>query len=190
MSLALRSFKSISSNLGAKVLSGLVQFVAFIFLARWVSIETFGVYTFALAIIALSVSFVEFGISGAFLYFSAENNVNKNEAAAVHFTFRVTLLFIWTILAVVGTFLFAEEKLQVFLYALIPITILSQLSTTHHAVLLQRVTTERSAILQVIASLVMLPFSLFFAFQGFSILALLTINATKAVVDFLGLFFF
>ncbi len=64
MDLAQRSLTSVSWNLGATLGRFAILLVRAVLLARWLPVETFGVYGLAGAVVGLSLVLPEFGLSG------------------------------------------------------------------------------------------------------------------------------
>ena len=190
MSLSSRSARSISSNLLAKIISGVIQLITFVLLARWLPVESFGVYAFALALVSVSVTLIDFGMSGAFLHYANDEGIGEDRASVVHFGFRIFFLILWFLLFFPAVFFFAKGALRTTFFVLIGVTIFSQLVSTPGVILLKRVKTERIALLQVISALLSLPISLYLGWHALAVWALLANNIVSALVDLFGFYVF
>jgi len=96
MQLARRSISSISWNLTANITRSAILFTRSVLLARLIRVEDFGVYAFAGSIIALSVTFANFGLDSAFIHRSASTE-DEDHAASIHFTLKITLTSVWVV---------------------------------------------------------------------------------------------
>jgi O-antigen/teichoic acid export membrane protein len=111
MSLAKRTITSVTWKVVANAASVVVLFGRSILLARWLPVDVFGIYALAFSITTLSVILADFGMAGALVHRAPETE-DEDQAAAVQFTFRVSLALIWAVLMVTGTFLFTDSYTQ------------------------------------------------------------------------------
>jgi O-antigen/teichoic acid export membrane protein len=88
-------FKSILQNLGANLLITLLGLVGSIILARWLGPSQRGVFAAIILIPTILQYFVNFGLSSATIYFTAQSNSNKN-------TIWSNLIFIGFIQSILG----------------------------------------------------------------------------------------
>jgi O-antigen/teichoic acid export membrane protein len=88
-------FKNIIQNLGANLLITLLGLVGSIILARWLGPSQRGVFVAIILIPTIVQYFVNFGLSSATIYFTAQTNSNKN-------TIWSNLIFIGFIQSIIG----------------------------------------------------------------------------------------
>ena len=91
-------FKNIIQNIGANLLTTILGLVGSIILARWLGPSQRGVFAAIILIPSILQYFVNFGLSSATIYFSAQPYINKHK--------------IWTNLFIIG---FVQSILGVFI---------------------------------------------------------------------------
>ena len=187
MSLARRSITSVAWNSIANLVSLVVLFVRAVLLARWLPVDTFGVYALANAVIHLSVIAVDFGMSGAFLHRAMETE-NESEAAAVDFTLRLIFTLIWAVLLVLVAFAFTSGPLRIALLLLTATTGAAQLTQTPKMILARRVVYRRLALLLIADASLTTLVMLWLALQGATLWALLSGSISSTVLMILAMY--
>jgi O-antigen/teichoic acid export membrane protein len=181
MNLARRSIISISWNFAANAAVVILLAVRMILLTRWLSPEIFGVYAYAYAIVVLTAIIPNFGMGQAFIHRTAETE-NEDEAAAVHFSLRLTFTTIWAVILLAGTLLLTNGDLQTTLLIIVPVSFGIQMTQTPSLILRRRVSHKRLAIADfvevVLASLVALTL----AWRGAGLWALLATDIVSVIV--------
>ena len=183
MSLARRTVSSISWNalVHPFIVTGL--FVRAILLARWLPVEVFGVYGFALAIVDLSRTVLNFGMTAAFRHRALETE-NEEQTAAVYFTMTLLLTAIWSALLIIFALIFADHLTKIAIVILTLSTGGIQLVSTPKLLLVRRVLHRRLVLadLAVILSTTLVALGL--AWWGIGLGALLSIDLVTLVVVF------
>lgn len=187
MGIGRRSISSVGWNVVVSVVQVVVGFVRSVFLARWLSIEVFGVYRYAGSIVALSAVLADFGMSGAFLHRAPETE-DEDAAAAVYFTLISTFALVWALCLVVGAFIFARGWERITLLLLTLTQFGAFLTHIPRAILVRRVVHRRLALIQLTNVLLSAVSALFLAWRGFELWALLSTNIITLVLDFLFLY--
>ncbi len=176
-----RSFWSILWRGLSNSSSALVMFGRSILLARLLSVETFGIYAYAFAIVEITAKFASLGISSAFLHRAPETE-DEGRAAAAHFTLKVILTGLWAAALLLFAWVTMDGLTRL---ALIVITLTmagSSLNETPRIILVRRVVHRRLALMGMLQTLVGTIVALFLAWQHAGIWALLAINVVNVVV--------
>jgi O-antigen/teichoic acid export membrane protein len=164
-----------------------VSFVSSILLARWLPVEVFGVVAMANSVVQLSVQVANFGLAGAFVHRSPETQ-DEEQAAAIHFTLKLILTAVWTIIMVVSALLFTSDQLRTALL----LTALAQsgveLTQTPKIILGRRVRHRRLALIQILSTVLCTLVSLVLASKGVALWALLSANLVSLVINFVALY--
>ena len=138
MSLARRSISSITwiSLVGIFIYPiGLIQSII---LARFLPIETFGVFVGVSSITNLSYIFFDFGLTKAFIHRSEETK-DEEWAAKNFFTLRLILDTTWAIILILYGLLFMYGTRQLALFILVISGYLTKIAVTPRAILTRRV---------------------------------------------------
>ncbi|PID87018.1 MAG: hypothetical protein CSB13_01495 [Chloroflexi bacterium] len=187
MNLGKRSIESVSWNIVANINRIAILLIRSILLARWLPVETFGVYGFAGVLVSLSLALATFGLLGAFIHRSKETE-NEQEAIANYFSLRILFLSIWAILLGTGTWLFAEGLVQQTIFILMILLGGLHVIDAPKAILIRRVAHKRLAALQVLNALLTTIASLALAKMGATIGALLATDLVTLVTTFFVLY--
>jgi O-antigen/teichoic acid export membrane protein len=187
MSLARRTVTSTSWNLVSNLARLAVLFVRSILLARLLPVEVFGVYGFAAAIVSLSTVVANFGMGSAFLHRTLETE-DEEQAAAVHFTFKLIFTLTWVALLVAGTLILTSGPTRV---ALLVITVTTggvQLAETPRLILVRRVVHRRLALIELVDALLTTSLALALAWRGATLWALLATDLVTSAVTIVALY--
>jgi len=182
-----RSVTSVAWNIVSNLLQILVSFVRSWLLARWLPVETFGVYALAGSIVGISGIVANFGMGGAFLHRAPETE-DERQAAAVHFTLKSLFTFIWAAVLVTGGLAFTDGKLRLALLVLTGTAAIVHLTQTPRLILVRRVVHRRLALLQLLATLFASLSALGLASQGIALWALLSTNIVTASLHIVMLY--
>jgi O-antigen/teichoic acid export membrane protein len=180
-SLVKRSIESVSWNIIVSIIQIVVGFVRSLLLARYLEVETFGIYTFAHSLIILSAIIPNFGLGGAFLHRSEETEAEE-EAAATHFTLKTIFSIIWIVLLGTGAFIFAEGQNRLALLVLTGTQGGVLLCQTPNLILTRRVIHRRLALLQSINVTLSAFIAVLLAWQGVELWALLSTDIITLIV--------
>jgi len=187
VSLVRRTVVSTSWNLTAHAVSVVVLLVRSILLARWLPVEVFGIYTFAVSIVSLSSTVVSFGMGPAFLHRAPESE-DEQQAAAVHFTLKLIFTISWAVLLWVGAFRFATGPTRITLLLLTFTTAGVQLTETPRLILTRRVVHRRLALADLVSVLLAALVTLGLAWHGVALWALLATDVVNASLAILALY--
>jgi len=181
MNLGKRSIESVSWNIFANINRVAILLVRSILLARWLPVETFGIYGFASVFVSLSLVIANFGFLGAFIHRSKETE-NEQEAIANYFSLRMLFLFIWAVLLGVGTWIFAEGILQQTIFMLMLFVGGLHVVDLPKAILIRRVVHKRLAALQLLNAFFTTVAALTLAKMGATIWALLATDFVTLII--------
>ena len=120
--LARRSIHSVKWNGIGNFFQIIVGFIQLVVLARLLPIESFGVYSGAVAVTTLLGGISVFGLAEAFK-FRCKETIDIEQTAAVHFTLQLVITLIWTVLMVAGGFLFIKSNADGYLLVFIVLTL-------------------------------------------------------------------
>ncbi len=188
MNLIRRSIVSISWNAAANLVVLGILFARSVLLARWLPVETFGIYAGSKALVQLAMVFASFGMAGAFLHRAPESE-NEDRAAAVHFTLKLIFtLLVVTILCAWALLFLPPGGTQTTVLVLALAVGIFQLTQTPQLILIRRVDHRRLALLQALEAVFSSAISLYVAWNGGDLWALLITDVVIAVVWIVGLF--
>lgn len=184
MSLASRSATAVKWAALANLIAIVVLVVRSILLARWLAVDTFGVYAGAQALVSVTVVAAAFGMGGAFVYHTAET-ADEDAAAAVHFTLKLLFTLIWIGLMLAGAFLWADGPYRTALVVLTLANGVRQLAQTPRLIYQRRVDQRRTAVIDSTSMVVGSLLALGLAWRGAELGALLAVDVAAAVVTIL-----
>lgn len=171
-SLAERSLSSTAWQLAASLANAVVLLARSILLARLLPVNAFGVFAYATSLVNFTLVFASFGLGEAFIH-RAEETLDEDRAAAVHFTLNSLFTLLWaTVISLISLALLAEPQRT----ALVVVVLASagiQLTQTPQLLLTRRVDHRRLALVQFLNAPVTTLVSVLLAWQGFSLWALL-----------------
>jgi O-antigen/teichoic acid export membrane protein len=154
-------------------------------------IETFGIYAGAYSIIAITRSFLNFGLNAAFTYRSEETK-DLERTARVHFTLNLLISVFWTILMLLGSQLVLKNTEPGILTAFVVLTFASSalsIANTPRLILSRSVRYKRLALVNLIDYLLTFILAILFAVFDMPLAAVLTSNVVSAVVNIFLLYF-
>ncbi len=181
MSLVQRSVRSIAWNSGANILRVAILLVRSILLARWLPVDAFGSYTFAVSLVSITALFADFGLGGAFLHRS-EATSDESFGAAMHFTLTMLFSSAWLVVMLSGIWVFAEGEYQLTLLVLTLTTAGTQFLKTPKLILTRRVLHRRLVITQMVNLVLISAVALYLAWRGAALWALLSTNIAGLVL--------
>lgn len=181
MSLAQRSVTAVGWNAVSNSARVVILFGRSVLLARWLPVDTFGVYAGANAIVALAAIVATYGLGPAFLHRCAETE-DEEHTAAVHFTLQLIFTLAWTGLMMWGTLLFTAGDTRLALVLMTGTTAITQLAETPRLVLVRRVVHRRLALLQLLNAVLTTVVAVGLAWQGIQLWALLATDVAAAVL--------
>jgi O-antigen/teichoic acid export membrane protein len=175
MSVGKKSAQAIAWNSISNIIR--VLFLAFrsIFLARFLAIDIFGIYTFSASIISITAFLLDFGMDGAFVH-KASNVKEENIAANTYFTLSCIFAIIWGALMGIGAWIWLDGNKRTVLLILIPITIVKQFTRPPRMILTRRVEHRRLAFLQAFNVVIGSVVAVFLAWYTGNVWALLSVE--------------
>jgi O-antigen/teichoic acid export membrane protein len=187
VNLTRRSIISVNWNVFSGLFAIAVMFVRSVLLARWLPVDTFGVYAGAHAIVGLTSAFAAFGMGGAFLHRSAETT-DEDQAAALHFTLKLLFTLAWALIMIGGALIFSQGDTRTALVVITTCSAVTHLCQTPRLILTRRVVHRRLALLDMATTLASEFTAIFLALRGATLWALLATNIANAVVTVLILY--
>ncbi len=188
MNLLKRSVTSVGWNVGANSIKLAAFFVRTTLLLRWIPEPAiFGTYAAASAWIGVTIILSSFGMQGAFLHRAPETE-DEDEAAAVHFTLKLVFTLVWAVLFIGGALLFTDGALRFAMLFLAVTQGLGQLAQTPRLILIRRVVHRRLSILELVNAFLNVGLSLFLAYRGHKLTALLYPAAATTISTLLFLY--
>lgn len=189
MSLSVKAISSIGWRGGTNLFRISILFVRSIILARLLSVEIFGIYAGAMAIVSITAVLFNFGLGGAFLYISNQE-ISETRAAATHFTLNMAFKTAWAMGLISGAFLFLDglERMALIILTLANFILMS--TYTPQLILSGRVEHRRLAILDAVVDGGATIAAVTLAYLGFGLWALLAINIVAGLVSVIFLFLY
>jgi O-antigen/teichoic acid export membrane protein len=181
MSLAERSVRAVGWNALSNSARVVILFGRSVLLARWLPVETFGVYAGANAVVALAGIVATFGMGAAFLHRCAETE-DEEHTAAVHFTLQLILTLAWTGLMLLGALLFTDGETQLALLLMTVTTAGTQLTHTPRLILVRRVVHRRLALLDFLNAALTTAVAVGLAWGGIQLWALLATDVVAVIL--------
>jgi lipopolysaccharide exporter len=184
--LARRSVHSVKWNVISNVLQIIISFIQTVLLARLLPIETFGVYSGAIAVTTVLGGISNFGLGGAFLYRCQETE-DLEQTAAVHFTLQIVINLIWTVLMIAGGFLFIRSNADGYLQAFMVLTLCktaANFANTPRFILSRSVKFKRIAVINITTVFLTLIVSLILAKLNQPLWALMATNIVGFLTDY------
>ncbi len=187
MTLWRRTLVSTSWSFSANLISSGLLLLRAILLARWLPVELFGVYGFAVAAVTVTMPIVNFGMDSAFLHRAPETSDEKR-AAAVYLTLRLIMGAVWVLLMVTLAFGFAQGERRLALIVLTLAQFVTLLTYPARSVLKRRVIHRRLSLLTGVDAVLSTAVALALARYGMGLWALLSIEIVGAIVGVLMLY--
>lgn len=188
MDLAKRSISSALWQIPPGLLQIILPFLSSIYLARWLDINIFGDYALASSIVVMTSTLMGFGMHSALVH-RAEETIDENIAANVHFSLKLFISIGWIILFFILTFILATDELFIPLVVIGSSHFVHSITETHRLILIRRVVHKRLSIIQLISIIVSTPVMLLFALNGFGIWSLLIGNVIGAAIELYIMYF-
>jgi len=186
-SVASRGITSVSWNLVSHSVRIVVCSVRTILMVRWLPVEIFGVYGLAVSMVALFGIIPGFGMAGAFLHRCSETE-DEEKAAAVHFTIKLILTLIWTVLMTAVAFMFAKGQTLTALLVIIITATGLHLTQTPALIFNRRIKHRRLAVLSLCNDIIATPIALVLAWKGLALWALLSIPVVEMILNVVMLY--
>jgi len=187
MSLAERSVTSAAWNIVVSMARVVVLIVRSIILARFLPVEVFGIYAFAMSIVTLSSALPVFGMWGAFMHRAPETQ-DEEELAAVHFTLKGLFTLGWVAVLLGIAQILTKGETRVALTLLTLVYGGTHLAQTPRLILTRRVVHRRMALLQLVDAILSSILAIALAWQGVTLWALLATDIVTLAVTIFGLY--
>lgn len=181
MSLTSRSITSARWNILVSALQVVLGVIRFILLSRWLDDGLFGVYAFATAVVGISILVVEFGLNEAYIH---RDPATEDEEAALRvlFALRLILTGAWLAILLTWALTFTTGEAQI---AVVVVTLAHSINHplmhTAMALLTRRIVHRRLALRQLVSTFIGTGVSLWLAWQGAGLWALLATDLVNAV---------
>jgi O-antigen/teichoic acid export membrane protein len=188
--LAQRSVTSVKWNAISNVFQIIFGFLQTVILARLLPIETFGVFSGAVALTTLLGGVSSFGLGSAFTYRCRETE-DIEQAAAVHFTLQALINLIWTVLMLAGGLIFIRSKADGYLLAYIVLTLSKaavNFANTPKNILTRQVQYKRIAFINITTVFSTLLISVILAVLNQPLWALMATHIVGFLVDYILLY--
>jgi O-antigen/teichoic acid export membrane protein len=186
-SLSYRTVQSIGWNFAGNVAQILVGFTRSILLARLLPIESFGVYAWASSVVVLASVFPDFGFGAAFVHRSPETE-DEDQMAAAHFTLQLLVASVWMAALLALAMLASERSERMALTILTLTTTVLFLARTPRLLLVRQVRHRRLALVDLASFVLSTIVTLFLAWRGVTLWALLASNVVTAVTTVVGFY--
>jgi O-antigen/teichoic acid export membrane protein len=187
MTLWRRTIVSASWSFSAKILSTGLLLLRSILLARWLPVELFGIYGFAVAAVTITLPIVNFGMDSAFLHRSSETSDEK-QAAAIYFTLRLMIASVWAVGMSGFALWFASGERQLALIVLTLAQFVTLLTYPGKMILTRRVIHRRLSLIIVVDAVLATAVALTLAWYGIGLWALLSVEIIGAAVSLIMLY--
>ena len=187
MSLAKRSATSVAWNSAVNFLTIPIRLLQSILLARFLPVEFFGIFAGMAAVVSLSASVFDFGISGSYVHRSPETE-DETESTSIYFTLRFMLSSVWAFLLILCGVIFLDGLHRYVLLVLTAFGYLSTVLETPKILLTRRVQHRLLAIDSFVTTILTAMISIFIAFYYRSIWALL-VSSLIAIVSTIIIFY-
>ncbi|HDD24420.1 MAG TPA: hypothetical protein ENF52_03175 [Chloroflexi bacterium] len=186
-SLVQRSIASVSWNVVTSFVQVVVGFARSVLLARWLPVETFGVYRWAGSIVALTAVLPIFGMGGAFLHRAPETE-DEEQTAAVHFTLQLVFTLTWVAILSIAALLLTDGQTRITLLVITVTTGGSQLTQTPRLILARRVVHRRMAMVNTLNILLSALIAIGLAWRGATLWALLSTDLVTLVINIVAFY--
>lgn len=182
MNIARRTIESVGWNALVSIVQVIVGVVRSVVLARLLPVELFGVYGLASSIIAVSRIFANFGVDGAFLHRTPET-ADEDVAAGVLLSLKLLFGSAWAACVGLAAYAFFEGDVRTALTILIVVQWGVILCAVPRAMLIRRVEHRRLAIVQFVNIVLSTAASIFLAWKGAGLWALLSTDVATLVAS-------
>jgi O-antigen/teichoic acid export membrane protein len=167
---------------GIGLLRLVVGFARFVILARLLSIEVFGQFGLASAVVGLSIVLPRFGLTGAFLHRAPETR-NEEPAASVLFSLRIGLTLVWALCVTTVVVFVGEDAVRTAVLVLVTTRLLAEPAFVPRLLLVRRLRFARIALQESLATVVGSVAAVLLAFSGAGIWALLAPGLCHAILE-------
>ena len=181
--LSQRALSSSIYNVSAQAILLIISFARSVILARLLAPEDFGVYVFALSLVTIILLIPNSWLSGPYLHkseFSAEE-----QGASTHFTLNLTLNSVWLVLTLIVSSLILQQSQWIIFAVLLSAGFVSELTNTHHLLLVKRVTFKRIALIELIITIFATISAVILAMLGYGVWSLVSTNIIDAIISIL-----
>jgi O-antigen/teichoic acid export membrane protein len=185
MSLKTRSVRSSAYNITASGFQTAIQFFRSILLARLLSPDDYGVYTFAFSFVVLTRALPRFGMGNAMLHRVSESE--GEIAYRVHFTLSVLLNIFWMLLIGGIGYFYAGEYRWV-LWVILLTQVIDNLAQTGKIKLARQVEFKRIAIINMTITVLATISALLLAWRGYGYWSLVSTDIVAAIILVGGLY--
>jgi O-antigen/teichoic acid export membrane protein len=180
MNIAKHSISSVTWNAVANGVKIPVGFIQSVLLARFLPVDTFGIYGGVVALVTLISQIFDFGLNNAFIY-RCEETQDEERALSVLFSLRFVLVTIRTVaLALLAIFFFSGTR-QMVLIVIASTSFFNSLLGTPKVLLMRRIAYQRLAFMSLTSAILTAIFSILIAWISRGIWALLASSIVTLV---------
>ncbi len=191
MSLAARILSSIKWRVTTSFITVLVRFLQAILLARLLSVEIFGVFQYAVAIVTVCAVVADFSLGDAMISRAPETE-DQDKAASVLLTMLTILGAVWAagctaVILVLDALSLIGPQLCIIMIVLVLARLASVPLIVLQSVCVRAVSHRRMSLLRILQVVIGTVSALVLAMRGYEIWALLVIQVVPPVVVGIGL---
>lgn len=173
-----------------KIIRAVFGLVAFIFIAKYLEPAEVGIYSLVMAIIAISVGLIGFGISSIVVVTAARNYVSNSKIIHQDLFIRALSALFTFFLSIFAVYLAYKNTDIFFYYIIVSIYLLSQISATFENDFKAIGEPHKIALIKIFPTLLafIIKIYLLIAFQSLSLILILI--ACEAIINFILLWYF
>jgi O-antigen/teichoic acid export membrane protein len=186
--LAQRSVRSSIYNVSASIIQTLVLAIRSIVLARLLSPDDFGIYTFFSSIIILTSSLPNFGMSAAYIHRAKESE--GEEALRIYFTLTVLFNVLWATVLIIIAFLFVAPATRWVFITILLTQVVDNLARVGQTNLIKRVAFRRIAAVETITALSTTVIAIILANRGYQVWSLVSTDILASLVVVVGFYIY
>jgi O-antigen/teichoic acid export membrane protein len=188
MNLKQRSIQSYVYNMLASSFQTFIFLVRSILLARMLSPDEFGVYTFAFSFVIITKTVPLFGLGGALLHKSAESE--GEYAYRVHFTLVTLFTFAWAILIALSGYFFTSPINHWPIWIILTTQVVNNLTFTGYTILNKKVLFKRIALINISIAFIGTIAALMLAYKGCGVWSIISTDIVASIIPIFGYYIF
>lgn len=186
MSTLERSVRSSTYNFVASGAQTVIQFFRSIILARLLSPDDFGVYTFVVSFVVITKSLPLFGLGGALLHRAEESEGEL--AYRVHFTLTTIFTILWGIIITIIGYRYVSPDYFMIFIVILSTQLIDNITQTGKLILARSILFQRIAIVNTLITLFSTISSIFLALFGFGVWSLVSTDIVASIIALLGFY--
>jgi O-antigen/teichoic acid export membrane protein len=148
--------------------------------------EIFGIYSYAVSLIALTRAIQIFGLNNAYIHHAPESE--GETSLRVYFSLSIIFTLIWTMLIYLISFIFVPHENRWVLYILVITEWVDSLTRVARVILIKQIAFRRIAVIELLITIMATFLALVFATSGFGIWSLLITDIIAGLIALVGLY--